>query len=54
MIIFWILFLIIGLVVLSFMLSGGINLEFIKLIVIFVVGVFVLLAIKRIYDSFKK
>ena len=50
---FWLIILIIGVVVLSYLFGGGINLEFVKIMLMFVVGILALTAIKRLWDNFK-
>lgn len=49
----WLLVLVVGVVVLSYLFGGGINLEFIKIMLMFVVGILVLTALKRLWDEFK-
>ena len=49
----WLLVLVVGVVILSYLFGGGINLEFIKIMLMFVVGILVLTALKRLWDEFK-
>lgn len=46
--------LVLGLIALSVIIGGGLNFEFLKLLLIFAVGVTVVLACKKLYDNFKK
>ncbi len=49
---FWTLILIIGLVILSYLFGGGINIEFVKIMLMFVVGISVIIAFKKLWDNF--
>ncbi len=50
----WGLILILGLVALSVVIGGGINKEFVLLLLIFAIGIVVVFAIKKIWDEFHK
>lgn len=50
----WILILILAFVALSVVIGGGINSDFVKLLVVFAIGVIVVLACKRIWDDFNR
>ena len=49
----WIIVLIVGLVVLSVLIGVGINLAFIKILLMFAVGFFVVISLKKLWDNFK-
>ncbi len=49
-----VIMLVLGLIALSVIISGGVNLEFLKLLVIFAIGITVVFVCKKIYDNFKK
>lgn len=49
-----VLVLVLGLVALSIIISGGLNFEFLKLLIIFAIGITVVFVCKKIYDNFKK
>lgn len=50
----WALILILGLVALSVIIGGGINTDFLLLLLIFLIGVVVAFAIKKLWDNFRK
>ena len=49
-----ILLLVLGLIALSVVISGGLNMDFLKLLLIFSIGIAVVFLCKKIYDSFKR
>lgn len=49
---FWAIIFTIGAFLLSFLIGGGISIEFVKIIAIFVVGMTVVTAFKKMWDIF--
>ena len=51
---FWIvLILVIGVIALSFLVGGGLNIPFLKVVICFLVGIICLIMLKKLWDMFK-
>ncbi len=48
----WIIILVIGAVALSLLIGGGINTAFVKVLAIFIIGYVVIIAFKKLWDTF--
>ncbi len=49
----WIIVLVLAAVALSMFIGGGLNLEFIKVLAMFIIGFVAVIALKKLWDLFK-